>query len=45
MLRRDLARLAGDEAEARRWQAVIDGQLPVLLDPQKMTALLLWESN
>jgi hypothetical protein len=44
MLRRDLARLAGDEPEARRWQAVIDHQLPVLLDPQKMTALLLWES-
>ena len=44
MLRRDLARLAGDKAEARRWQGVIDHQLPVLLDPQKMIALLLWES-
>jgi hypothetical protein len=39
---RDLARLAGDEAEAKRWQAVIDRQMKVLDDRDKVVALELW---
>jgi tetratricopeptide (TPR) repeat protein len=42
-LRRDLARLAGDEASAKHWQALIDAQLPVLDDPEKVIALVLWQ--
>jgi hypothetical protein len=43
-IRRDLARMAGDEPYALRWQATIDLQLPVLDDPDRLLALLVWEN-
>jgi hypothetical protein len=44
-MQRDLARLAGDEVSARRWQHLIEGQLPVLDDPDRVIALLLWQGD
>jgi hypothetical protein len=41
-MRRDLARLAGDEDSARHWQKLVDAQLPVIADRDKLTAFLLW---
>ena len=44
-MHRDLARLAGDEVRAKRWQHLIDAQLPVLDDPDRVIALLLWQAD
>jgi hypothetical protein len=40
---RDLARLAGDDAAADHWQQLITAQFPLLDDPDKVIALLLWQ--
>ncbi|MEO8550074.1 MAG: hypothetical protein ABI678_08870, partial [Kofleriaceae bacterium] len=40
---RDIARLAGDTADASQWQAIIDRHVEVLRDRHKATALLLWD--
>jgi hypothetical protein len=41
--RRDLARMAGDEASAARWQRIVTAQAKLLGDREKLEALLLWE--
>jgi hypothetical protein len=41
-MRRDLAHLAGDDDSARRWQKLVDAQLAVIADRDKLTAFLLW---
>ena len=42
---RDLAALLGDAATAKHWQQLIDAQLPVLDDPDRVIALLLWQAD
>jgi hypothetical protein len=41
-LRRDLARLAGDDAGAAGWQAIIDRHMAALADRQRLTAMIVW---
>lgn len=44
-MHRDLAALLGDNATAKHWQRLIDAQLPVLDDPDRVIALLLWQAD
>lgn len=44
-IHRDLAALLGDDATAKHWQQLIDAQLPVLDDPDRVIALMLWQGD
>lgn len=45
MMHRDLALLVGDTPSRERWQKLIAAQQPLLDDPEKLIALMLWQAE